>query len=105
MKIVVKIMKLFVKITNNGERLDWLKEEMSEAEFMTRFITPLINLTLKPYGTDMIFKPGEQKLLLAKDYENSALTEDDTRSPGSNIDGIIKNINSDVPIALVEVSG
>lgn len=105
MKIVVKVVKLFVKITNNGEILDWLKEEMTEAEFTTRFITPLIDLILKPYGTDMIFEPGDQKLLLVKDYENSALTEDDTRLPGSSIDGIIKNMNSDVPIALVEVSG
>ncbi|KAG2221129.1 hypothetical protein INT45_004438 [Circinella minor] len=104
-KIVVKILKLFVKSTNNGERLDWLKEETTEAEFVARFITPFIDLTLKSYDTDMIFKPGEQKLLLMKDYENSALTEDDTRLPGSNIDDIIKNTTADVPIGLVEVSG
>ncbi|KAI7859109.1 hypothetical protein BDC45DRAFT_531022 [Circinella umbellata] len=55
--------------------------------------------------TDMIFKPGEQKLLLVKDYENSALTEDDTRLPGSNIDGIIENTTVDGHIGLVEVSG
>ncbi|KAI8993649.1 hypothetical protein BDB01DRAFT_847498 [Pilobolus umbonatus] len=57
-------------------------------------------LTLKPYGTGMIFKPGEQKLLFLKEYENGALTEDDTCLPDSNIDGIIKNMNSDIPIAL-----
>jgi hypothetical protein len=69
---------------------------MTEAEYTARFITPLIDLTLKPFSTKMIFKPGEQNLLLVKDYENSALTEDDTRLPGPNIDGIIKNMNLEV---------
>ncbi|KAI8875456.1 hypothetical protein K501DRAFT_280348 [Backusella circina FSU 941] len=105
MKSVVKIVKLFVQVTNNGERHNWLKEEMREAEYIARFTTPLIDLILKPCSTKMTFKPGEQKLHLVKDYENSALTDDDTRLPGPNIDGIIKNINLDIPLYLVEVSG
>ncbi|KAG0168235.1 hypothetical protein DFQ28_005203 [Apophysomyces sp. BC1034] len=104
-KTVVKTVKLFVQVTNNGERHSWLKEEMTEAEYTARFITPLIDLTLKPCSTKVIFKPGEQKLLFVKDYENSALTEGDTRLPGPNIDGIIKNMNLGVPFSLVEVSG
>ncbi|CAO3685274.1 unnamed protein product [Rhizopus stolonifer] len=101
MKTVVKIIKLFVQVINNGERHNW----MTEAEYTARFTTPLIELTLKPCSTKMIFKPGEQKLLLVKNYKNSALTEDDTRFPGRNIDGIIKNMTLDIPFSLVEVSG
>ncbi|KAG2212365.1 hypothetical protein INT47_001726 [Mucor saturninus] len=105
MKCVVKIVKLFVKVTKNGDRQNWLKEEMTESEFVTRFTTPLMDLILKRCSTKMIFKPGDQKLQIVKDYENSALTEDKTRLPGPNIDGIIKNIDLDIPIYLVEVSG
>ncbi|KAG2236287.1 hypothetical protein INT48_001350 [Thamnidium elegans] len=78
---------------------------MTEGGYTTGFITPLIDLTLKPCNIKVVFKPGEQKLLLGKEYENSALTEDDVRLPGPNIEGIIKNINLDIPFSLVEVSG
>lgn len=105
MKCVLKIVKLLVQVTNNGDRQNWLKEEMTEAEFVVRFTTPLMDLILKPCSTKMTFKPGEQKLQIVKDYENSALTEDKTRLPGPNIDGIIKNIDLDIPLYLVEVSG
>lgn len=105
MKTVVKIVKLFVQVTNNGEIHSCLKEKMTEAEYTARFITPLIDLILKPCSTKMTFKPGEQKLLLVKNYENSALTEDDIRLPGSNIDDIIKNMGFDVAFFLIEVLG
>ncbi|KAF1800368.1 hypothetical protein FB192DRAFT_1428727 [Mucor lusitanicus] len=91
-----KDMKVVVKI---------LKKEMTEAEFTARLITPLIDLVLKPCHTTMNFKPGQQKLQLVKDYENSALTEDDTRLPGPNINVIIKNVALDIPLCLVEISG
>ncbi|KAI8639510.1 hypothetical protein BD408DRAFT_477119 [Parasitella parasitica] len=86
MKCVVKIVKLLAQVTNNGERQNWLKEEMTEAEFVARFTTPLMDLIMKPCSTKMTFKPGEQKLQIVKDYVNSALTEDKTRLPGPNID-------------------
>lgn len=88
MKTVVKMVKLFVKFTNNREVLNWLKKEMTA-----------LDLTLKSCSAKMVFKFVEQKLLLVKDYE------DDTRLPGPNIDGIIKDMNLDIPIALLEASG
>lgn len=104
-KIVVKMLKVFAQVTNSRKIHNWLKEEMTEAEFVARFATPLIDLTLKSCKTKLIFKPGEQKLLLVKDYTDSALTEDDARLPGPNIDGIIKKTELDVLFSLVEVSG
>lgn len=105
MKATIKLIKLFVSITENGQQRNWLKNFNTEPEFMIRFVTPMMDLMLKQSKTGLIFKPGEQKLQLVKDYENSALSEDDTRLPGPNIDGIIKNASVDVPIALLEVSG
>ncbi|KAL9542678.1 hypothetical protein PS6_009680 [Mucor atramentarius] len=101
----MKMLKVFAQVTNSRKIHNWLKEEMTEAEFVARFATPLIDLTLKSCKTKLIFKPGEQKLLLVKDYTDSALTEDDARLPGPNIDGIIKKTELDVLFSLVEVSG
>lgn len=95
MKTLVEIVKLFVQVTNNGKIHNWLKKEMTEADFIVIFNTLLIDLTLKPCSIKMIFKPCKQKLLPVKIYENCALT-DNTRFPGPNIDGIIKNMNLDV---------
>ncbi|KAI8373917.1 hypothetical protein BD560DRAFT_466484 [Blakeslea trispora] len=83
MKCLIKIIKLLIQVTNNGERQKWLKEEMTETEIVARFTTPLIDLILKPCSTKMTFKPGEQN---------------------PNIDGVIKNIALDIPLYLVEVS-
>ncbi|GAA5801042.1 hypothetical protein HPULCUR_006484 [Helicostylum pulchrum] len=104
-KIIVKITKVFRDVTNNGRLKCWIREEITENEFTTRFVIPVIDLILKPYKSKLVFKPGEQKLVLVKDYENSALTEDDTRLPEPNIDGIIKNTDVDVVFSLLEVSG
>ena len=101
METVVKIVMLFARVTKNGEIHNSLKQEMTDT---VRFATPLIHLLLKPCSTIMIFEPGEQKLYLVRDCENSALIEDDIRLPGSNIDGIIKSINLYIPLHLVEVS-
>jgi hypothetical protein len=43
-KIIVKIAKVFRNITDNGRLKNWIREEMTEAEFTTRFITPIIDL-------------------------------------------------------------
>ncbi|CAO0790817.1 unnamed protein product [Mucor circinelloides] len=104
-KIVVKMLKVFAQVTSSRKIHNWLKEEMTEAEFVARFATPLIDLTLKSCNTKLTFKPGEQKLLLVKGYTDIVLTKDDARLPGPNIDGTIKNTELDVLFSLVEVSG
>ncbi|KAG1470185.1 hypothetical protein G6F56_002829 [Rhizopus delemar] len=78
---------------------------MTESEFITKFVTPLIDLMLKPYRPLLTFKPGEQKLLMVKEYENNAPLEENARLPGPNIDGIIRIPNLNLDFALVEVSG
>lgn len=40
---------------------------MTETEFTMRFETPMIDLLFKPYTYKLIFKPGEQKLVIVKD--------------------------------------
>lgn len=104
-KVVVKVGKLFTYVTNNGELKNWIRKEMTEAEFTTRFVTPLIDLILKPYKSNLIFKPGEQNLIIVKEYENSALTEDDVRLPGPNIDDVIKSNKLGMVFSILEVSG
>ncbi|EPB85330.1 hypothetical protein HMPREF1544_07871 [Mucor circinelloides 1006PhL] len=99
------MLKVFAQVTSSRKIHNWLKEEMTEAEFVARFATPLIDLTLKSCNTKLTFKPGEQKLLLVKGYTDIVLTKDDARLPGPNIDGTIKNTELDVLFSLVEVSG
>lgn len=36
------MIKLFAQVINNKKRHNWLKKDMTEAEFTVRFIVPLI---------------------------------------------------------------
>ncbi|EIE76547.1 hypothetical protein G6F46_012205 [Rhizopus delemar] len=104
-KNIIKFGKLMCVLTGNCISVAWIYEAMTESEFITRFVTPLIDLMLKPYRPLLIFKPGEQKLLMVKEYENNALLEENARLPGPNIDGIIRIPNLNLDFVLVEVSG
>lgn len=104
-KNVIKFGKLMCALTDNCVSVSWLYEVMTESEYATKFFTPLIDLMLKAYRPFLIFKPGEQKLIAVKEYENSALLEENTRLPGPNIDGIIRILCLNLDFTLVEVSG
>ncbi|KAG0941720.1 hypothetical protein G6F57_006079 [Rhizopus arrhizus] len=104
-KNIIKFGKLMCALTDNCISVAWIYEAMTESEFITRFVTPLIDLMLKPYRPLLTFKPGEQKLLMVKEYENNALLEENARLPGPNIDGIIRIPNLNLDFVLVEVSG
>jgi hypothetical protein len=107
---VIKYGELLCNLSYNCIKPDWLYEGYTEQEFVTRFITPMMDLILNCYNIEkyspkFIFKPGEQKLEIVKEIENGALNEDDRRLPGPNIDGIVKLEELDLAYCLVEVSG
>jgi hypothetical protein len=67
---------------------------MAKAEFTVKFVTPLIDLTLRPCKSHFIFKTGDQTLILLKGYENiMILKEDDNRLIGLNSYDIIKMLH------------
>jgi hypothetical protein len=50
-KDIIKFGKLMCAVTDSCISANWINEAMTEYEFITGFVTPLVDLILKPYQT------------------------------------------------------
>ncbi|CAO3681726.1 unnamed protein product [Rhizopus stolonifer] len=102
-KSALKIIKLHINQERNGlnKRTSTTQNEYS---FIIDYLSRIISIIFDIQSDLWNYKWGETKLGASKEEENRAKNDDDKRSVGASIDGIIYSPKLNLDILLLEVS-